>query len=761
MKKALLFLGAFLAMAYTAGAESFKLGQFQYTTTGENTVELTKADNKDAGGTVYTKAEIPATVNYNNVDYTVTSIGEDAFKWTGYVQVTLPGTVVTIGRSAFNGADKLVDITIPEGVKTIGDYSFSSTAISSITIPSSVEEIGSSAFFTCKSLTSIKFNEGLKKIGMSAFYKVPVTKIELPESVTELGAKAFYFCNKMTSVKLPSSLKVLGTGTFLDCSALTSVTIPEGVTEIGQECFLRAGISEITIPASVTAIGTSAFAKTPIETIRLASGNSAFTLVDGVLYDSARKLLYAVPMKGKTNVKVDDKCIGINGGAFWGSEVTDVTLPEGMLAIDDYAFCQSSLANINFPAKMTYIGEQGFADTQLTEITLPANMPYVLDGAFAGCENLTSVTIPSGVKLIYNHAFHNDKKITSIKCLGSVAPEIDDVYETYDSPFFGISETTPLYIPKGSTDSYKAAGWDSYFVLTEEENSSFTYEKATPADGTVLGKYADMKVELTFGSDVSIVNYNPEVFLRKGSELSGAIIESDYQWRVSSAGSKSVRVWSDDGDGYTQSFSPEQDTEYYLIIPAGIVKSANGDLNERIVIKWVGPAAPKPFIPVSVTPENGSTLSSGYFDMKFLITFDEDITIIDFGPNAHLRESDPATGKEIQPDISWKATKEDEKTLNLWAADYDYCVQSFMVNDNLTYYMTIPAGIVRNAAGDKNEEIVIELKGKTSGIEGIGTDNDIKAVEHFDIHGRKVSEGAKGMHIVRMSDGSVRKVIVK
>lgn len=761
MKKALLFLGAFLAMGFSSGAESFKNGQFTFTTTGENTVELTKGDYKDASGNVITTVDIPATVSYNNTDYTVTSIGENAFKWSGATQITLPNTIKVLGNGAFSSSDKLTSLTLPEGLTTIGDNALSSTGITSITIPASVETIGESAFFTCKSLTSITFNEGLKKIGTSAFYKVPVTEISLPESLTELGRKAFYSCNKLTSISLPASLTALNAGTFMDCSSLKSISIPENVTEIGDECFLRAAITEITIPASVEKLGTSIFAQTALTEIKLASGNNAFTLVDGVLYDSARKLLYAVPMKGKTNVKVDDKCIGINGGAFWGSEVTDVTLPEGMLAIDDYAFCQSSLANINFPAKMTYIGEQGFADTQLTEITLPANMPYVLDGAFAGCEKLTSVTIPSGVKLIYNHAFHNDKKITSIKCLGSVAPEIDDVYEAYDSPFYGISETTPLYIPKGSTASYKAAGWNSYFVLTEEENSSFTYEKATPADGTVLGKYADMKVELTFGSDVSIVNYNPEVFLRKGSELSGAIIESDYQWRVSSAGSKSVRVWSDDGDGYTQSFSPEQDTEYYLIIPAGIVKSANGDLNERIVIKWVGPAAPKPFIPVSVTPENGSTLSSGYFDMKFLITFDEDITIIDFGPNAHLRESDPATGKEIQPDISWKATKEGDKTLNLWAADYDYLVQSFKVNDNLTYYMTIPAGIVRNAAGDKNEEIVIELKGKTSGIEGIGTDNDIKAVEHFDIHGRKISEGAKGMHIVRMSDGSVRKVIVK
>lgn len=761
MKKQLLTLSALLAVSYSMGAVSFKSGPLTFETTGETTVAVSKADSKDGSGAKLTSYIVPETVVNDNVTYTVTAIGEEAFRWTYATEIKLPNTIESFGASAFSGSSDLTSVNLPAGLKVIGDYAFSSTAVTSLDIPASVKEIGNSAFFTCKALTSVTFHEGLKKIGTSAFYKVPVTEIVLPESLTELGDKAFLNCTSLTSVKLPSSLTKLGIGTFSGCTMLASVNMPETITSIGMECFLGTALTEITIPAAVNEIGTSAFAKSSISSINLASGNQSFVLIDGVLYDAAERLLYAVPMKGKTAVSVSAKCVGINGGAFWGSEVTKVTLPQGILAIDDYAFCQSALAEINFPSTITYIGEQGFADTKLTEVTLPDNMPYVLDGAFAGCTELTSVTIPSGVKLIYNHAFHNNKKLTSMKCLGSEAPEIDDVYETYDSPFYGISETTPCYVPKGCLESYKDAGWGSYFKLVEDENAVLSTVSITPADGTVLGKYAEMKVEIEFGSEVTIVNAAPEVYLRKGSELSGAIIGSDAGWKVTSAGNNAIRVWSDDGDGYTQTFTTEQDAEYYLIIPAGIARSADGSLNERIVVKWVGPAAPKPLEVVSVTPADGSVLAPGYFDMKFLITFADDITIIDYGPDAHLREGNSVDGKEISPDLGWKATKDNDNTLNLWASDYDSCVQSFKVNDAIVYYMTIPAGIVRNAAGDKNEEIVIELKGATSGIADINADSDIVAVEHYDVAGRVISADSKGLHIVKMSDGSVRKVVVK
>lgn len=742
-------------MGATAAAETFTDGAFTYTTTGTSTVTLSKSASKETAITV------PSIVTYNGSDYTVTAIGENAFKWSKAVSISLPSTIEAFEYGAFNGSDKLTTINMPAALKVIGEYSLSSTAITSIDIPASVEEIGNSAFFTCKSLTSITFHEGLKTIGNSVFYKCPITEAILPESVTSLGKSAFMSCDKLASVKLPSTLTSLGDGCFYKCASLTSITIPEGVTSIGTECFLESGITEVTLPASVETIGSSAFAHTQLTAINLAAGNKNFKLIGGVLYDTAERLLYAVPMKGLTQVRVSDKCIGINGGAFWGSEVSEVVLPEGILAIDDFAFCQSALAKINFPSSLTYIGEQGFAATQLTEIILPENMPYVLDGAFAGCQKATSITIPSAATLIYNHAFHNDVNVASVTCQGTTPPVIDDVYETYDSPFYGISTTTPLYVPKGTADAYKEAGWGEYFKITEGDYSVLALTSASPASGTVLGKYADMKVELTFASDVVVSNATPEVYLRKNSEISGATIDPDDCWKATQLYPKTVNIWASDYDGLTQYFTPEQETEYYLVIPAGVVKdAATGAANERIVIKWTGPAAPKPLEVVSTSPADGEVITSAYADMKFVVTFADDITILDYAPGAELREDNPETGKLIEPDLGWKAAKDGSNAVNIWGADYDSYLQSFKVEADKSYYMIIPAGIAQNANGDKNDKIVITIKGPTSGIEGVETES-CHAVAHFDHLGRAIAPEAKGIHIVKMSDGSVKKVLVK
>lgn len=47
------------------------------------------------------------------------------------------------------------------------------------------------------------------------------------------------------------------------------------------------------------------------------------------------------------------------------------------------------------------------------------------------------------------------------------------------------------------------------------------------------------------------------------------------------------------------------------------------------------------------------------------------------------------------------------------------------------------------------------------GVEGIETDNNSKEVVRYDIHGRLLSEPTKGINIIKMSDGSTRKEIVK
>ncbi|MBO7202516.1 MAG: leucine-rich repeat domain-containing protein, partial [Paludibacteraceae bacterium] len=100
---------------------------------------------------------IPSTVMYEGEEYSVTSIGNDAFGYCNYLtSITLPSSVTRIEEGAFAVCSSLTSITIPEGVTSIGSAAFYEChSLKSITLPSSVTRIGEGAFWCCCSLTSM------------------------------------------------------------------------------------------------------------------------------------------------------------------------------------------------------------------------------------------------------------------------------------------------------------------------------------------------------------------------------------------------------------------------------------------------------------------------------------------------------------------------------------------------------------------------------------------------------------------------------
>ncbi len=124
----------------------------------------------------------------------VTTIGESAFEYAGYLErVLIPDTVTTIGVGAFHGC----------------------YGISSLTIPDSVTELAAGVFTECQYLNTII----------------------LPDTMTAIGNGAFSVCRKLDRVTLPAELKTIGSNAFSYCDALTSVVIYEGLESIGEGAF--------------------------------------------------------------------------------------------------------------------------------------------------------------------------------------------------------------------------------------------------------------------------------------------------------------------------------------------------------------------------------------------------------------------------------------------------------------------------------------------------------------------------------------------
>ena len=264
MKKHLLFLFAAL-LPLVASAEKVEIDGIWYNLVSKaKQAEVTyKGDSYNSYNDEYSGSfTIPATVTYDGVAYSVTSIGEYAFyKCSSLKSITLPEGVTSIGYAAFGYCTSLTAITLPEGVTSIGGGAFSHcSSLTAINIPenSQLTSIGYFAFYECTSLAAITLPEGVTSISHDAFgYCTSLTAITLPEGVTSIENHAFYGCSSLTAINIPenSQLTSIGYFAFGCCTSLTAITIPEGVTSISHDAFHECtSLTAITIPEGVTSI---------------------------------------------------------------------------------------------------------------------------------------------------------------------------------------------------------------------------------------------------------------------------------------------------------------------------------------------------------------------------------------------------------------------------------------------------------------------------------------------------------------------------
>ena len=118
MKEKLLTLAVALLAATGAWAQTtFTADNLKYTVTdaATHTVELTGYVTKPTGALT-----IPATVTNESTEYSVTSIGDEAFYLCdALTEVTISDGVISIGQHAFSFCTALTKVTIPNSVTTI------------------------------------------------------------------------------------------------------------------------------------------------------------------------------------------------------------------------------------------------------------------------------------------------------------------------------------------------------------------------------------------------------------------------------------------------------------------------------------------------------------------------------------------------------------------------------------------------------------------------------------------------------------------
>ena len=106
-----------------------------------------------------------------NIPSSLTTIKGGTFSNCNLISVVIPSNITTIEDFAFSRNKNLVSVTFPNShLTTIGDYAFHyCIALKSITIPSSIMSIGRKAFNDCKSLKSVNILNNQVSIKEEAF----------------------------------------------------------------------------------------------------------------------------------------------------------------------------------------------------------------------------------------------------------------------------------------------------------------------------------------------------------------------------------------------------------------------------------------------------------------------------------------------------------------------------------------------------------------------------------------------------------------
>ncbi len=186
-------------------------------------------------------------------------------------------------------------------------------------------------------------------------------------------------------------------------SSIKDVVIEEGITNIRHGSFdeLSNAVS-LSIPSTVNEIG--AYANNYFAEFKLAEGNSAYTLIDGVLFnaDKTELIMYPVRKADETyTVPAGVLILGNNSFSF-SENLKTINISDDVTTINEYCFSYSSVETVNFGKNVNSIDYNAFDYSNIKNIVLPEKLTEMSYGMFYGCSYLENLVIGSNVISIEN-----------------------------------------------------------------------------------------------------------------------------------------------------------------------------------------------------------------------------------------------------------------------------------------------------------------------------------------------------------------------
>ena len=381
-----------------------------------------------------------------------------------------------VGIGTYSGTDVIIPAThidteiyaeeLP--VRAIGASAFKEENITSVSIPNSVTTIETYAFRYCSKLASVTFGDGSQAVSTYS-----LRSRNTGSQLESIGNYAFGNCTSLKSIVIPDSVTSIASGTFYGCNNLESITLP----------FVGGSIK--------TENDTYQYPFGYIFGSTTSSSGGVYQYYYGSSTTSTTGTRYLIPASLKSVTITGGNILR---GAFYGcSNLTSITIPEGVTTIGDYAFYNcTGLEGITIPNIIT-IGNYAFQNCKGLENVVfdnGNNLKTIGNYAFDGCTDLANITIPDSLTTIGNYAFRNCESLTSLT-FGK-----DNQLKTVgDYAFNGCTSLTAVYIEALQSwckIDFSTYGYSNPLMYAHNLylNGELVTELVIPDDITYVGVYS-------------------------------------------------------------------------------------------------------------------------------------------------------------------------------------------------------------------------------------------------------------------------------
>ena len=317
---------------------------------------------------------IPSTVSDGNNTYTVTAIGNNAFKDKKMVfgKVTIPDTVKSIGSSAFANTYIFDKVVIPESVTYIGSGAFyNCDGISEVVLPSGITVLESSVFEGCYGLTKVN-----------------------TENIVTFKSRCFYDCQALNIVSFGPNAKAIESEAFYKCYSIGGTVDNSMITSISDNAFKDCiHIEDVILPNQNIRLG-AYNGCTGIEGYHTTADNTSYLSIDGVLFSKDGTTLLKYPTtRSDATYTVAPGVTTIAKNAFNGTKyLEEVYISKDVTTLESEAFASSSIKFAFIPDNVTSVGTYLFKSCNSLETVIFGHGVEVIGfGSFQGANNLKNV----------------------------------------------------------------------------------------------------------------------------------------------------------------------------------------------------------------------------------------------------------------------------------------------------------------------------------------------------------------------------------